>query len=186
MKKSVSRIIGLVMVIALFIFGAVNAIWYFGYQRTYDKISEHLEMTYMDDIQDIEALRFCKDIGEYSIRMKMPTYLGSGGFISVGKTEGYIVHLDENGDVIGGSGIDITLYIWPKYFGEYEFGVDFYDEANGLWEQVEITSELKIENADSFSANHISEINELIIAHADEIERMFDLAENTLNINLQQ
>ena len=179
----IKRLILLLLAI-LIIFAAINAVWYFGYQQRYNRLSEHLDTKYIDDIEEKDMLRYFKDVDDYTITLKMPAYLGSGGFVSIARTEGYVSQLDDNGNVIAGSEMYITLYIWPKYFSDYKLGLDFYDEVNSVWEQVELTSDMELMNTDTLDDEYIEYVNKLISEHNTEITKLIDIAERTLNIDV--
>ena len=61
-------------------------------------------------------LRYTKEVGDYTISLKMPEYLGSGGFVSIAKTSGYVVSLDGKENIIESSEMYITLYIYLNHF----------------------------------------------------------------------
>lgn len=170
----------------LFIFACINAVWYFGYQKRYNTIAENLEATYLFDENDEDMLRYTKEVGDYTISLKMPDYLGSGGFVSIAKTSGYSVSLDDDGNILEASEMYITLYIWPKYFSSYKIGLDFYDEANAIWEQVELTTDMDLMNTDSLDDAYIDYIWQLISEHQDEINELIGIASENININITQ
>lgn len=168
----------------LLIFAIINIVWYFGYQQRYHTIAKNLEPTYLFEENDSDMLRYTKEVGDYIISLKMPEYLGSGGFVSTAKTSGYSVSVDDDGNTVELSGMYITLYIWPKYFSDYKIGLDFYDEANSIWEQVELTPDMELTNTDTFDDAYIDYIQELISEHRDEINKLIDVVRENLDINI--
>ena len=66
----------------------------------------------------------------------------------------------------------ITLYIWPKYFSDYKIGLDFYDEANSIWEQVELTSDMELMNTDDLDDAFVEYILQLISDYQNEINKI--------------
>lgn len=170
----------------LVVFAAINAVWFFGYQQKYNNIAEHLDATYIDGVEENDMLRYLKEVGDYTITLKMPAYLGSGGFISVARTEGYVTQLDDEGNIVAGSDMYITLYIWPKYFSDYKIGLDFYDEINSVWEQVELTSDMELMNTDTMDDEYIDYLTQLISEYNAEITELIDVAERTLEISITQ
>lgn len=74
--------------IIILIFAIINATWYFGYRQRYSIIAKNLEATYLFGENDDDMLRYTQEIGDYTISLKMPEYLGSGGFVSIAKTSG--------------------------------------------------------------------------------------------------
>ena len=147
-RTAITKRLLILLAIILLIFAIINAVWYFGYQQRYNAIAKNLEATYLDGDKDDDMLRYTKEVGDYTISLKMPEYLGSGGFVSIAKTSGYVVSLDGKENIIESSEMYIALYIWPKYFSDYKIGLDFYDEANSIWEQVELTSDMELMNTD--------------------------------------
>lgn len=170
--------------VILIIFATINGVWFFGYQQRYNQIAKQLDVTYIDGIEEKDMLRYAKEIGAYSISMKMPSYLGQGGFISVARTEGYVAELDEEGNIIESSGMYITLYIWPKYFQGYKIGLDFYDEKEAIWEQVEFTSQMELMHADTLDDEYIEYVNQLLKEHEIQIKELMTTMEETLKINI--
>lgn len=179
-KMSIAKKLLILLGIILVIFGTINAVWYWGYMKSYHDISEKLDEVYIDGIEESDMLRYSRTIDGYTVTMKMPEYLSSSGFISVGKTGGYIGELDQEGNLIGGSGLYIELYIWPKYFGEFEMGLDFYDEAAGIWEQVEINADMTLRNTENMDESFVEYIEELILENYDEISKLIAVAEEAL------
>ena len=161
-RTAIIKRLFILLAIILVIFALINAIWYFGYQQRYNSIAKHLEAAYSLGEDDDDMLRYTKEVGDYTISMKMPEYLGSGGFVSIAKTSGYEVSLDDEENIMESSGMYITLYIWPKYFNDYKIGLDFYDEANSIWEQVELTSDMELMNTDDLDDAYVEYILQLI------------------------
>lgn len=176
----------ILLVAILIVFASINAVWYLGYQQKYNAIASKLNATYIDDIEEADRLRYTKEIGDYTITMKMPSYLGSGGFVSVGKTDGYITVTDDEGNIVDSSDMCITLFIWPKYFSDYKIGLDFYDEVNSIMEQVEFTSSLEMMHTDTLDDEFVEYINQLVAEYEDEIMYLIHLAEETLEIDIVQ
>ena len=183
-RSAIVRRLLLLLVTILLIFAVINAVWFFGYQQKYNRFAEKLNVSYIDGVEERDMLRYSKEIGDCTITMKMPTYLGSGGFLSVAKSEGYTVQLDEDGNIVGGSEMYVTLFVWPKYFSGYKIGVDFYDEVNSVWEQVELTADLSLVNTDTLDDEYTNYINQLISTHKPEILKLIDLVEQNLGIDI--
>lgn len=176
----------ILLVAILIVFASINAVWYFGYQQKYNAIASKLNATYIDDVEEADLLRYTKEIGDYTITMKMPSYLGSGGFVSVGKTDGYITVTDDEGNIVDNSDMCITLFIWPKYFSDYKIGLDFYDEVNSIMEQVEFTYNLEMMHTDTLDDEFVEYINQLVAEYEEEIMYLIHLAEETLEIDIVQ
>lgn len=168
--------------VILAIFGIINGVWYFGYKATYDKLSSKMEP--IIDMIDETAVRYTTTVDNYSFVLKMPSYLGEGGFISVSDTEGVVTELDSNNNIVSSNGTIITLFIWPQQFGGYKLGVDFYDEAAELWEQVYINSDLTIALAENLDGQYIQYLEELLSDYATEIQDLIVAAETLWKIDL--
>ena len=167
----------ILLAIIMIIFATINGIWYFGYRQRYNAIEKNMEVTYLfGENDDKDMLRYTKEVDDYTISMKLPEYLGSGGFISIAKTTGYEATLDDNGNIVESSEMYITLYIWPKYFSDYKVGLDFYDEVNSIWEQVELTSDMELMNADALDDVYIDNISNLIIENKDDVNDLIRVA----------
>ena len=168
--------------VILAIFGIINGVWYFGYKSTYDKLASKMEPTI--DMIDETIVRYTTTVDNYSFVLKMPAYLGEGGFLSVGDTEGTVTEVDSNNDIVSSNGTIITLFIWPQRFGGYQLGVDFYDEAAGLWEQVYIDSDLAIASAENIDGQYIQYLEDLLSDYATEIQDLIVAAETLWEIDL--
>ncbi len=185
-KVVIIKGLSILLMIILLVFVIINTVWYFGYQQRYNSIAKHLDATYLDDIKEPDRLRYTKEIGDYTITMKMPSYLGSGGFVSVAPTVQSITILDEQGNIIGSNGMCVTLFIWPKYFSDYKIGLDFYDEMNCIAEQIEFTSDMEIMHTDTLDDAYIEYINLLMSEYADEIINLIYIAEEVLETEIVQ
>ncbi len=185
-RTAITKRLLILLAIIMLVFAIINAVWYFGYQQRYNAIAKNLEATYFDGDNDDDMLRYTKEVGDYTISLKMPEYLGSGGFVSIAKTSGYVVSLDGKENIIESSEMYITLYIWPKYFSDYKIGLDFYDEANSIWEQVELTSDMELMNTDDLDDAFVEYILQLISDYQNEINKLIDIAEENLDIEIAQ
>lgn len=185
-RTAITKRLLILLAIILLVFAIINAVWCFGYQQRYNAIAKNLEATYFDGDNDDGMLRYTKEVGDYTISLKMPEYLGSGGFVSIAKTSGYVVSLDGKENIIESSEMYITLYIWPKYFSDYKIGLDFYDEANSIWEQVELTSDMELMNTDDLDDAFVEYILQLISDYQNEINKLIGIAEENLDIEIAQ
>ena len=183
-KKRIALRLGIVLLGVLVIFGGIHFTWKLGYMSQYEKIAEKLDVVYLDETEEEDMKRYGKTFGEYSVLLKMPAYLGYGGFITVGSETGYIGELDESGNITGGSGLDISLYIWPKLFGGYTLGLDFLDDYNNIWEQVYVNRDLSLSDTEDMDDDYIDYINKLIQDNYSEIENLFNIAEKELGLPL--
>ncbi|MCD7756289.1 MAG: hypothetical protein LUJ09_08235 [Firmicutes bacterium] len=166
------------------IFAAINAIWYFGYYQRYHILSSQMESYYQAGIEEESFLRYSMEVGDYTVTLKMPSYLSSSGFITIEPSEGYTAWLDEDGNIVESTGMLVTLYIWPEYFVNYEVGLWFYDDAAGISYQVTMTSDMEIARADEMDNALVEEIQSLISEHQDEIDALLRVAADSLDIHL--
>ena len=181
-RISVGKKLLYMFAVILAIFGIINGVWYFGYKASYDKLASKMEPT-IDMIEET-TVRYTTTVDNYSFVLKMPAYLGEGGFLSVSDTEGAVTELDSNNDIVSSNGTVITLFIWPQRFGGYQMGVDFCDEAAGLWEQVYIKSDLTIASAENLDGQYIQYLEELLSDYATEIQDLIVAAETLWEIDL--
>lgn len=183
MKKQTNsvlkRLITLFIVI-LVTFGAINALWFYGYKIQYNRLSNVLEVAYNDINPNIK--RYVRDEGGYHFELKMPEYLGRGGFISVAKEEGAITYYDETGTITGSNGMFVSLYIWPKYFGKYKMGIDLYDEVERVSEQIVITDDIQVVVNGDYDDEYIQYLQDLLNENYDEIIRLINVADTLLKI----
>lgn len=181
-NNSTLKKLGTLFALILIIFGLVNVVWFFGYKNIYNEFSKKMDVTY-DEI-DSSIKRYTKIEGDLSFYLKMPSYLGSGGFLSVGSTQGYTSYVDEDSNVVGSNGMYITLYIWPQMGSGYKVGVDFYDEFADIWEQVYIDGELNLLNTDNYDDLYIEELEELIQQNSEYIRVLINAAEDLWDFQL--
>ena len=177
----------LLFVSILTLLGLVNGVWYFGYKNRYNRIAEHLSEYYLGKTGEPAARRYETEVEEYRIGMKMPAYLGRGGFISIGKTEDMLIELDETGEIEAGKGMRIMLWIYPKYFRGFELYLTLEDDAEDVHETVELTPDLRLKDEtleEILDPEELAELSRRIEANRDEIQRMLALAEKTLEIRI--
>ncbi len=183
-KKTISTFKKLLIlfIILLSVFGLINIIWYYSYKRVYDKLTYKMDTIHRS--ADDKETRYMKTLEGYDFMLKMPSYLGSGGFLTVGNSEGAISEVDEKGNVINSNGLYISLYIWPQAFGGYKMGLDFFDEANDIWEQVEVDSKLHLTSTENLDDQYVKYIQRMIKDNKKEINKLLNMAEDFWNIEL--
>lgn len=163
----------------LMVFGVINLVWFLGHKHRYNGFAE--EMEYWVDEADDSRSRYSVTIGDYRCIMKMPHYLSFGGFMAVEDSEGYVTTIDENGNEHG-NGLSIALYIWPKMFAGYDIGLFFYDKEHEIFEQVYIDPDCNLVDAEEFDDEFVAYINTLIADNKDEIDCLFDIADQCWHI----
>lgn len=125
-------------------------------------------------------------VDDYTLAVRMPEYLGYGGSLTVERTEGYRVYSDENNNPISDNGMAICLHIWPRPFVSYELGLTcmrdktFGDEVTG---QFEINEDWSLVNTEYMDDEEITKIEDMFAKHSEEIQHLFDLAEEVWGIS---
>lgn len=191
-KKSIAFRLCIVLLAVLLLFGGFHFTWKLGYMKQYERIAEKLDVIYLDEDGEPKAehdesmKRYSKVFGDYIVSLKMPAYLGFGGFISVGDKDGYTGELDADGNIIGGSGLDVALYVWPKLFGGYDLGIEFNDPYNDIWEQVMVNRDLSLQDTEDMDDEYVEYIDKMIQDNRAEIENMFKVAETDLGLSLSE
>ena len=118
-KRTVVKLTILACVI-VFIFGMVNAVWYFGYKKTYDDYAGNMEI---NDIGFEDGARYQAIVEDCLCQLKMPSYLGYGGYLTVQNAESASYEMDENGNIVNGdektvifaymaAGVRKRLHLW--------------------------------------------------------------------------
>lgn len=171
----------------LAILGAVNGVWYFGYKNIYNGFSKDMTL-YTDEHDDSGFLStYEMTMDGYNLTLKMPAYLGFGGFMCISREDGYQPTYDENKHIVNDNGMLISLYIWPKMFGSYELGLYCYREiGDEITGQFEIYSDLSLANTEYMDDKEISEVEAMFAAHSEEIQHLFDLAKEVWGLDLRK
>ena len=183
-KAAILKKLVVLLVSILVVFATINAVWYFGYQKRYNNMAKYLEKGYSGDVENEKMLKYGTTVGEYQIALKMPEYLGSGGFVSVSKPEEFVVEQNEMGETTTRSDASISLFIWPNYFSGFDLGVWYFDFVGESDEQIMITQNLDLANAEELDPEYVAHARQLIEANKDKIQEMFEVAEKTLEIKL--
>lgn len=184
---STSKKLLILFLVILAVFGAVNGVWYFGYKNIYNGFAK--EMTfYMDEYDDSGFLSgYGTAVDGYSLNVKMPEYLGFGGFLCISREEGYRPVYDDQGTVISDNGMLISLYIWPQLFGGYQLGLDCYSESDAeITGQFEIHGDRSLVHAEYMDEEAIAEVEAMFDAHSEEIQHLFDLAKEVWGLTFRQ
>lgn len=173
-KISVAKKLIIVASIIVFIFAVINLSWLLLVKVPYNRYAGKLEIIYDEDYgeEGEPGIRYQKEIDGYKYDSSMPDYLCFSGVLSVGSIDGSVVNMDGNGEIVGSNGLDITIFIWPGVFGKCEYGVDFYDEAADIWEQVMIDSDINYLPEDKGNVEVIEYIEGLISENYEEINKM--------------
>lgn len=191
-KKSTAFRLCIVLLAVLLLFSGFHFTWKLGYMKQYERIAEKLDVIYLDEDGEPEAehdertKRYSKVFGNYAVFLKMPAYLGFGGFICVEDKDGYTFVTDGEGNVLSSSGLAVSLYIWPKLFGGYDLGIDFNDEYADIWEQVYVNRDLSLVSTEDMDDEYVEYISKMIQDNQAEIENLFKVAETDLGLSLSE
>lgn len=178
-KKTLRRL-SIVFFIVIILFGIINANWYFGYRRTYDLLSKDMEL--LVDQGNDDKSRFIKEVGDYIFLLKKPSYLGEGGFISVSKSEGYVVIYDKDNTPVSSNGMSVTLFLWPKRYHGYKIGIDLHDMIENIWEQIVIDETLTVISDNNMDDELIYHLQQLINEYSSEIEELLQVSQEVFKI----
>lgn len=172
-KKTFVKLIALLSFV-IFVFISTNLVWIFTTYIPYHNFASNLEKFE----EDGKYVYYEKNVGGYTYHLSMPEYLDFSGFLSVSDSEGYVVTQDNDGNITSTNGISITLFIWPKVFSDYKYGVFILDDAQGIWEQIYIDKNLKYipvkENIGNKELNDY--IEKLIADNYEEIKTLMSKA----------
>jgi hypothetical protein len=156
------------------IFAVINLVWYIGVKTTYDHIAARLEKV---TDEETGGTKYQKEVEGYTCVLSMPPYLSNSGFFTTEKSGGYIVtEVDDEGAVISDNGVSVSLFIWPKIFGRYEYGAMIYSAKENLFEQIYIDSKGNYLPQDEENVELNEYTSSLIDEYHDEIVTMLDLA----------
>lgn len=152
----------------------------------YFDLRNESELTFGSDLISDPIVVYCNLSKAQINELLMNNTAIDFGDRSIAKTSGYSISLDDDGNTLEASEMYITLYIWPKFFSGYKIGLDFYDEANSIWEQVELTPNMEMMNTDALDDAYIDYILQLISEHQDEINELIGIAGKNIDINITQ
>lgn len=167
----------------LTLFALINGVWFFGYQNRYNNFAERLDEYYLMGIDEPKYRRYGKEVDGYQIGMKMPDYLGTGGFVSVDQGE-IIVDVDEEGNQY--SETSVALFIYPKWFSGFEYVVNINNVVTGEMFFISVTPEMDLtqEYEEALDPGEAEQSRQIIAEHQEEIKNMIDIAEKTLEIDI--
>lgn len=170
-KRTVVKLTILACVI-VFIFGMVNAVWYFGYKKTYDDYAGNMEI---NDIGFEDGARYQAIVEDCLCQLKMPSYLGYGGYLTVQNAESASYEMDENGNVVNGDEKTVILHIWPQAFGnDYTYGVSLLSPAETVQIMIQKDGSIVPQSNEN---TELDEYNEALLAdYQEEIAHFLEIA----------
>ena len=169
-KHSALKKLIILAIVVIFTFVAIHSIWFFGYKIVYKNAADKMEQQYDDLTQTYE---YSKTIDGYVCKLKMPSYLGTGGFLTVGDKDAHMVVFDEAGNVVEEDELSVTLHIWPKFFGKVKYGISF--RTNSTLTQVYVDSNGNYIRSENNEEN-LEKNEALIQQYKSEIKKMFEIA----------
>ena len=112
--------------------------------------------------------------------MKGASYLSHSGFLCVSDEEGLVFEQDKDGNVISDNGTAVSLYIWPKMFFGYTYGIDI---SNGdEWYQIEVDKDGQYIVDEDVDPENQEKRKELLEENREEIKKLLDLADKMWDI----
>ena len=173
---AIQRLVILTVIIVL-IFIAIDLFWLVTRKLRFERLENG-----MDEITtEWGEVAYQKEVNGYLLQISTPAYLSYGGNMTVGNSEGYVVEIDESGNEVESQEMYISLYIWPKTFGEYEYGVDFMG-PDDFWTQLMITPDIHYVRNENNEEAYNDEQEALITKYRDQIQELLDAADAQWNI----
>ena len=112
--KKILIIIGII----IGIFAIINLVWFVGVK------SRYIELTKIFNNSKNELGNYTKDIDGYRYIVKDTGYLNHSGFANVSIAKDIVIEFDDEGNEVASDFAKVTLYIWPKWFNGYTYGID--------------------------------------------------------------
>lgn len=165
--KKILIIIGII----IGIFAIINLVWFVGVK------SRYIELTKSFNNSKNELGYYTKDIDGYRYIVKDTGYLNHSGFANVSIAKDIVIEFDDEGNEVASDFTKVTLFIWPKWFNGYTYGIDI--DYGDYFYQINVDKD----------GNYIPHENEeqeklksLLDDNRDEINKLFDLADKMWDI----
>lgn len=161
----------------LVVFAGINLFWFiskglpfYGYCSKVDKKESPFDVMYT------------KKIGEYNYLIDKVPYLSYEGFLMVG--EPYGMETDKNGKLIGDTGLNIILYIWPRFTGDYKYGLLINDYSHAIsFMQIYIDENVNYLPSDPNNTEYNEKAEKLVKENYDAIKNQMDAAKELWGLN---
>ena len=126
--------------------------------------------------------------GDYGIVLKKPGFLGGGGFVRIGPSEGLYFILDEDWNVVvQNTDMCVDLFFYPQPGGGYHCAVMFDDgqEMQWVWITPELTYNYDLYDSAEAPAEEIAHLEQLLADYREDIAALTDVAKEVWGIDLR-
>lgn len=192
MKKLIDghKVLFIVLAIIIGIILIINMLWFVAVKKDY----LHWANIVGETENSLGDLVNATQEGDYTFGVKQPSYLHWNGFLSVGKQSTSTVTIDKDGKEHG-NGTDITMYIWPKLFGEIKYGFMIIDhdkkttdygytkEDRTINEQIYVDENMNFIPYDQNNIEYNQYIENLLEDNKAECLKMMNMAKEKWEIN---
>ncbi|MCD8120526.1 MAG: hypothetical protein LUE29_13805 [Lachnospiraceae bacterium] len=182
-KKTIIRKIVFLFAALLAVFALINLVWYFGLKIRYVHLTEKVDRTEREESEVDQGLsRYIYESvrNGYCFTVKDTGYLSKSGYATVSREEGYERIVDADGNEISDNGPYVILFIWPSWFSGYTFGVDI--ESKDYWHQMKVDENGQLMEESDMDPDLQDELNAVLEENREEIERLFELADEMWDI----
>lgn len=182
-RKQIVKKIGIVFGIIIAIFLIINLIWFFGIKIRYMNLTKGMDKVVQTEEEKEEGINnrsYEKVEDGYRYLVKGTSYLGDSGFACVSNEEGLVFETDKNGNVKSDNGTNISLFIWPKIFAGYTYGIDV--ENVDEWYQIDVDKDGHYIVDEDVDPEHQEKLKEVLEENQEEIDKLFDLADKMWDI----
>lgn len=182
-RKQIVKKIGVVFGIIIAFFLIINLFWFLGIKIRYMNLTKKIDKVVQTQEEREEGIKnnsYEKIEDGYRYLVKGTGYLGNSGFACVCKEEGLVFETDKNGNIKSDNGTNISLFIWPKMFASYTYGIDV--ENVDEWYQIEVDKYGHYIVDEDVDPENQEKLKEVLDKNREEIDKLFDLADNMWNI----
>lgn len=182
-RMQIVKKIGIVFAIIIAIFMLINLIWFLGIKIRYMNLTKGIDkvvQTQEEKEEGINDRSYEKVEDGYRYLVKGTDYLSNSGFACVSNEEGLVLNTDEKGNVISDNGTNVTLFVWPKMFSGYTYGIDV-ENADESY-QIEVDKNGDYIADEDVDPENQEKLKEVLEENREEIDKLFDLADKMWNI----
>ena len=186
-RRSVRRGARLTLAILLSVFLVWTCVWYFGHAIHYDRLARELEKI-SGEAASMTTAHHALKYGDYGIVLKKPGFLGGGGFVRIGPSEGLYFILDEDWNVVvQNTDMCVDLFFYPQPGGGYHCAVMFDDgqEMQWVWITPELTYNYDLYDSAEAPAEEIAHLEQLLADYREDIAALTDVAKEVWGIDLR-
>lgn len=182
-RKQIIKRIGIVFGVIIAIFLIINLVWFLGVKTRYMQLEKKLDKVVQTEEEKEEGIKkdsYEKTENGYKYQVKGTGYLGNSGFALVSDEEGLVLETDEKGNVISDNGTHVALYIWPKMFSGYTYGIDISNADD--WYQIEVDKDGQCLVDEDRDPEQQEKRKKVLEENREEINKLFELADKMWNI----